>query len=176
MIQPTADEILIERLRQRDEGAVSLLYDKYAAALMGAIIRVVPNKAIAEEVLQDVFTKIWRNIEQYDTSKGKFYTWIVNIARNAAIDATRQKGYKRQNQDLENVVNTLDAQNSVSINPETLDIKELTNHLTSDYKILVDLVYFQGFTQAEAAEHLSMPLGTVKTRLRTAINKLKELF
>lgn len=176
MIQPTADEILIERLRQHDEGAVSLLYDKYSAALFGAIVRIVPNRAIAEEVLQDVFTKIWRNIGSYDTTKGKLYTWLVNIARNAAIDATRQKGYKRQNQDLDNVVNTIDTQNSISLNPETLDVKELTNHLTSDYKILVDLVYFQGFTQAEAAEHLSMPLGTVKTRLRTAINKLKELF
>lgn len=176
MTPPTADEIIIERLLLRDETAVSLLYDKYSSALLGAIVRIVPQRAIAEEVLQDVFIKVWRNIGSYDTTKGKFFTWLVNIARNAAIDGTRQKGYKRQNQDIENVVNTIDANQSVSLNPETLDVKELTHHLTADYKILVDLIYFQGFTQAEAAEHLNMPLGTVKTRLRVAINKLKELF
>ena len=176
MTPPTADEIIIERLLQRDETAVSLLYDKYSSALLGAIIRIVPNRVFAEEVLQDVFIKIWRNIEQYDNKKGKFFTWLVNIARNAAIDGTRQKGYKRQNQDIENVVNTIDANQSVSLNPETIGLNELTQQLPPDYKILVDLIYFQGFTQAEAAEHLNMPLGTVKTRLRVAINKLKELF
>ena len=176
MIPPTADEIIIERLRQRDANAVSLLYDKYSAALFGTITRVVQNREIAEEVLQDVFSKVWRNIESYDATKGKLYTWLINIARNTAIDATRQKGYKRQNQDLENVVNTIDTQQSISFNPEILDLKELTQRLTPEYKILLDLIYFQGFTQAEAAEHLNMPLGTVKTRLRVAINKMKELF
>ena len=155
---------------------MALLYDKYSGALFGTITRVVQNREIAEEVLQDVFSKVWRNIESYDLAKGKLYTWLINIARNSAIDATRQKGYKRQNQDIENVVNIIDTQQSFSLNPETLDLKELTQRLTPDYKILVDLIYFQGFTQVEAAEHLNIPLGTVKTRLRVAINKMKELF
>jgi RNA polymerase sigma factor (sigma-70 family) len=176
MTQLIADDFIIEGLRQGDANAVSLLYDKYAAALLGTIIRVVPNREIAEEVLQNVFLKAWKNIDSYDSNKGKLYTWLINIARNAAIDATRQKGYNRQNQDIENVVNSIDTHQSVSLNPETLDLKELTKHLSSDYKNLIDLIYFQGYTQAEAAEYLGIPLGTVKTRLRTAINKLKELF
>ena len=170
------DETIIELLRSRQSDGVSLLYDKYSGALYGAILRVVHSKEIAEEVLQDTFTKAWRNIDSYDTGKGRLYTWLINIARNAAIDATRAKNFNRQNQDLDNVVNTIDTQQSTSINPDTLDIQRLTEKLAPEYKVLVDLIYFQGFTQAEAAEHLSMPLGTVKTRLRAAMLMLKQLF
>ena len=170
------DETIIELLRSRQPDGVSLLYDKYSGALYGAILRVVHSKEIAEEVLQDTFTKAWRNIDSYDTVKGRLYTWLINIARNAAIDATRAKNFNRQNQDLDNVVNTIDTQQSTSINPDTLDIQRLTEKLAPEYKVLVDLIYFQGFTQAEAAEHLSMPLGTVKTRLRAAMLTLKQLF
>lgn len=170
------DETIIELLRSRQSDGVSLLYDKYSGALYGAILRVVHSKEIAEEVLQDTFTKAWRNIDSYDTVKGRLYTWLINIARNAAIDATRAKNFNRQNQDLDNVVNTIDTQQSTSINPDTLDIQRLTEKLAPEYKVLVDLIYFQGFTQAEAAEHLSMPLGTVKTRLRAAMLMLKQLF
>lgn len=170
------DETIIELLRSRQSDGVSLLYDKYSGALYGTILRVVHSREIAEEVLQDTFTKAWRNIDSYDTSKGRLYTWLINIARNAAIDATRAKNFNRQNQDLDNVVNTIDTQQSTSINPDTLDLQRLTEKLAPEYKILVDLIYFQGFTQAEAAEHLSMPLGTVKTRLRAAMLTLKQLF
>jgi RNA polymerase sigma-70 factor, ECF subfamily len=171
-----ADETIIELLRSRDAEGVSLLYDKYSSALFGVIFRVVHSKELAEEVLQDTFTKAWRNIDSYDTSKGRLYTWLINIARNSAIDATRAKNYKQQNQSLDNVVNTIDTQQSTSINPDTIDIQRLTEKLAPEYKVLIDLIYFQGFTQAEAAEHLAMPLGTVKTRLRAAMAMLKQLF
>ena len=171
-----ADETIIELLRSRDAEGASLLYDKYSGALYGTILRVVHSKELAEEVLQDTFTKAWRNIDSYDTLKGRLYTWLINIARNTAIDATRAKNFKQQNQSLDNVVNTIDTQQSTSLNPDTLDVRRLTESLPPDYKVLVDLIYFQGFTQAEAAEHLSMPLGTVKTRLRAAMSALKKLF
>ncbi len=171
-----ADETIIELLRSRNAEGVSLMYDKYSGALFGVIFRVVHSKELAEEVLQDTFTKAWRNIDSYDTGKGRLYTWLINIARNSAIDATRSKNFKQQNQALDNVVNTIDTQQSTSINPDTIDIKRLTENLSPDYKVLIDLIYFQGFTQAEAAEHLSMPLGTVKTRLRAAMSTLKQLF
>jgi RNA polymerase sigma-70 factor, ECF subfamily len=170
------DETIIELLRSRNADGVSLLYDKYSGALYGTILRVVHSKELAEEVLQDTFTKAWRNIDSYDAGKGRLYTWLINIARNTAIDATRAKNFKQQNQPLDNVVNTIDAQQSTSLNPDTLDVQRLTEKLAPEYKILVDLIYFQGFTQAEAATHLSMPLGTVKTRLRAAMGLLKQLF
>lgn len=171
-----SDDHIIELLQQRNADGISLAYDKYSGALFATIIRVVHSKEIAEEVLQDSFTKIWRNFESYNSDKGRLYTWLVNIARNSAIDATRSKNFNRQNQPLENVVNTIDSQQSTSINPDTLDIRRLIENLSPEYKILIDLVYFQGFTQAEVAEHLVMPLGTVKTRLRAAMLKLKQLF
>ena len=172
----TADEQIIELLLQRETSGMSVLYDKYSGALFGTILRVVRSQEIAEEVLQDTFTKVWRNIESYDTTKGRLFTWLINIARNSAIDATRQKDFKRQNQSLDNVVNTIDTHQSASINPETIDMRQLAEKLPKEYKDLVDLIYFQGFTQSEAAEALNIPLGTVKTRVRTAIVRLREFF
>lgn len=171
-----ADEKIIELLRQRDSNGVSALYDKYAGALFGVILRKLGNREVAEEVLQDVFTKVWRNFDSYDNTKGRLFTWLVNIARNAAIDATRAKGYNRQNQEIDNVVSIIDAQQSTSINTETLDVRQLAAKLSPEYQTLIDLIYFQGFTQQEVAESLDIPLGTVKTRLRAAMNRLRELF
>lgn len=172
----TADENIIDLLRRQDTNGVALLYDKYSSALYGVIFRVVNNKEIAEEALQDTFTKVWRSFESYDDKKGRLFTWLINIARNTAIDATRRKGFNVQNQEIEKVVNTFDEQQNTSLNPETLDLKKLAHTLPLEYKELIDIIYFQGYTQAEAAEALNIPLGTVKTRLRTAILKLKQMF
>ena len=172
----SSDEHIIELLSRQDAQGLSLLYDKYSGALFGTIVRVVRSNEIAEEVLQDTFTKAWRNFEKYDTTKGRLFTWLINIARNSAIDATRGKGFNQQNQSLDNVVNTIDTQQSTSINPETMDMRALTEKLAPEYKSLIDLIYFQGYTQAEAAETLNIPLGTVKTRVRAAMVRLKELF
>jgi RNA polymerase sigma factor (sigma-70 family) len=172
----STDEQIIELLHRKDVNGISLLYDKYASALYGTIVRVINNTEIAEEALQDTFTKVWRNFESYDSSKGRLFTWLINIARNTAIDATRQKGFNRQNQPLENVVNTIDTQQSTTFNPDIIDVKLLTQKLTPEYQVLIDLIYFKGYTQVEAAEALNIPLGTVKTRLRTAIGVLKSLF
>ncbi len=171
-----SDEQITELLRRRETSAMTVLYDKYSGALFGAILRVVHSQEIAEEVLQDTFTKVWRNFESYNAEKGRLFTWLINIARNSAIDATRLKGYNRQNQPLENVVNTIDNQQSTTTNPETIGLRELTEKLSPEYKDLIDLIYFKGFTQSEAAEALNIPLGTVKTRVRAAMSRLKEFF
>ncbi len=176
MPTPSSDEYIIDLLRHRDTKGVSLMYDKYASALLGVVLRVVQSKEIAEEVLQDVFSKSWRNFESFDTSKGKLFTWLINIARNAAIDATRSKGFNRKNQSIENVVNSIDEQYQTITNPDTMDVRFLAQKLSSDQYALIDLIYFKGFTQAEASEELNIPLGTVKTRVRTAINVLRTLF
>ena len=172
----TADDNIIELLRRQEMNGISLMYDKYSAALFGVILRVVNNREIAEEVLQDTFTKIWRNFDSYDGTKGRLFTWLINIARNSAIDATRRKGFNQKNHELENVVNKIDEQHSTTLNPETLDVRRLTQSLPPDYQNLIDLIYFQGYTQVEAAKELDIPLGTVKTRLRSAMVKLKDMF
>lgn len=171
-----ADENIIDLIRRKDTNGISLLYDKYSSALFGVILKVVGSREIAEEVLQDTITKAWRNFDSYDDKKGRLFTWLINIARNSAIDATRRKDYGRQNQEIEKVVNRVDEQHNTSLNPETIDMRKLAQSLPPEYQTLIDIIYFQGFTQAEAAEALSIPLGTVKTRLRAAILKLKEMF
>jgi RNA polymerase sigma factor (sigma-70 family) len=171
-----ADEYIIQAILRQDTQGVGLMYDKYSAAIYGVILRVVGNAEIAEEVLQDVFTKAWRNIQSYDSAKGKLFTWLVNIARNAAIDATRAKGFNRSNQDIENVVHNIDALYNTSMNPDALGMKELTQKLIPEHQILIDLIYFQGYTQSEVSDSLGIPLGTVKTRLRVAMNHLRTFF
>jgi RNA polymerase sigma-70 factor, ECF subfamily len=173
---PIPDERIVQCLLRGDAQGVSWLYDKYSGALFAAILRIVGTTEVAEEVLQDTFTKAWRNVESYDVEKGRLFTWLINIARNTAIDATRRKSFKQQNQSIDNVVLDIDRSQSVSMNPETLDIKGLTSQLAPEYQTLIDMVYFQGFTQAEVAEELDMPLGTVKTRIRAAMGKLRALF
>ncbi len=176
MTPSTSDDNIIELVRQQDMNGISLMYDKYSSALFGVILKVVNNKQIAEEVLQDTFTKIWRNFDKYDDSKGRLFTWLINIARNSAIDATRRKGFGQQNYEIENVVSTIDEQHKTTINPDTIDIRRLINSLPAEYHNLIELIYFKGYTQAEVAELLDIPLGTVKTRLRTAMIRLKSLF
>ncbi len=116
---------LILLLRQREQSAFSYLYDNYSGALYGIILSIVPDKELANDVLQEVFVKIWRQVDSYDASKGRLFTWMMNIARNASIDMLRSKGYQK--------------------------------------------------TQDEISKTLNMPLGTVKTRLRSALLQLREL-
>ena len=169
---------LIQALRNKDKNGAEALYDMYSSALYGVIYRIVQHDEIAEDLLQETFVKIWNSCASYDSSKGRLFTWMVNIARNLTIDKTRSKDYRNHSktEDIENAVSSVDKSFTTSINPETLGLKDLVNKLKPDQKIVLDLVYFRGFTHIEAAEELDIPLGTVKTRLRNAIITLRKVF
>lgn len=167
---------IVELLRQGDKAAISLLYDNYSDALFGVILRIVQQEELAEEILQDTFLKIWKFRESYDDNKGRFFTWMLNIARNTAIDQTRLKSFSQKNQDLDNVVSIIDDQNQDHFNVDTIGISELIKQLPEEHRSIIDLVYFKGYTHIEAAEELSLPLGTLKTRLRLAIIQLRKTF
>jgi RNA polymerase sigma factor (sigma-70 family) len=167
---------IVELLRQDDKSAISLLYDNYSDALFGVILRIVQQEELAEEILQDTFLKIWKFRESYDESKGRFFTWMLNIARNTAIDQTRLKSFSQKNQDIDNVVSIIDNQNQDHFNVDTIGISELITQLPEEHRSIIDLVYFKGYTHIEAAEALSLPLGTLKTRLRLAIIQLRKTF
>lgn len=168
---------LVAALKSGDQQALASLYDNYSAALLGVIFRIVDDREAAEDILQEVFVKIWKNISQYDSSKGRLFTWLVNIARNAAIDSTRAKGYsvKNQIQSIDNSVRSINRQYSTSTQVDHIGLKAVVDKLKPEYRILVDKLYFEGYTQEEAAEELDIPLGTVKTRIRAAINQLREV-
>lgn len=169
---------LIQALRTKQAIGAEALYDMYSASLFGIIIRIVQHQEIAEDVLQEAFVKIWHSFAAYDDTKGRLFTWMVNVARNLSIDKVRSKDFKNnlKNQDIDNTVSVVDEQTSTSINPELLGVKELVNKLKPEQKTILDLVYFRGYTHVEASEELGIPLGTVKTRLRTAIITLRKFF
>ncbi|HJP63336.1 MAG TPA: sigma-70 family RNA polymerase sigma factor [Mucilaginibacter sp.] len=173
-----SEEELVRALRNREKIAVEALYDMYSSSLYGVISRIVIDTATAEDVLQDTFVKIWNSFSSYSADKGRLFTWMVNIARNLAIDKIRSRDFKNQgkNQELENNVTFIDEQRNTVYKPELLGIKDLVETLKPEQKSILDLVYFKGYTHVEAADELGVPLGTVKTRLRMAIVQLRKHF
>jgi RNA polymerase sigma-70 factor (ECF subfamily) len=173
-----SEEELVLALRRKEKIAAEALYDMYSASLYGVILRIVNDEAVAEDILQETFVKIWHSFGSYNTDKGRLFTWMVNIARNLSIDKIRSKDFKNQskNQELENNVLSIDEQRNTVYQPELLGIKELVSTLKPEQKSILDLIYFKGYTHVEAAEELGIPLGTIKTRLRMAILQLRKYF
>lgn len=169
---------LVDALKSRKKIGADALYDMYSGSLMGIVSRVISDREIAEDVLQEAFVKIWNSIEQYDTSKGRLFTWMVNVTRNLAIDKVRSKDFRNhsKNQDLENHVNAIDETRNSTYKPELLGVKNLIQKLRPEQQVIVDMIYFQGYTHVEVAEELAIPLGTVKTRLRMGIIELRRYF
>ncbi|MCW3072352.1 MAG: polymerase subunit sigma-70 [Bacteroidetes bacterium] len=171
------EEELVEMLKQGNRQAFSVLYDSYSRALFGVIKKNIPDDEIAEDVLQDSFIKIWNNRLMYDASKGRLYTWMLNIVRNTSIDYLRSKQNKMDEriQRSENTVHEANRANNTEQNIDRIGIKKIVDELKEDQRKLIDLAYFEGYTQEEIAEKLSIPLGTVKTRMRAALMVLRKL-
>ena len=173
-----SEDELVMALRNKEKAGAEALYDMYSSSLYGIIFRIVQHEEIAEDLLQDTFVRIWNSFSSYDASKGRLFTWMVNIARNISIDKTRSKDFRNSSktEDIENNVLSLEMQADNTLNPETMGLKELVAKLKPEQKIILDMVYFRGFTHAEVSEELEIPLGTVKTRLRNAIISLRKVF
>lgn len=172
-----SEEELIVLLKQKNETGFHYLYDHYSGALYGIILRIVQSKEYTEEVIQDVFVKIWNSIHQYDASKGRFYTWMINIARNTAIDYLKSKGFQNElkNQSLPDFVYNTAELSTTNNSSDYIGFNNVLEGLEADKQELIDLAYYQGYTQHEISEKLKIPLGTVKTKMRNALMKLKDL-
>ena len=155
---------------------MTIFYDKYSAALYGVILRIVKKEETAEDVLQEAMVKIWHSFPSYDASKGRLFTWVMNVSRNLAIDKIRSRQYRvsSRTQPIEESAALRQAAEP-SFRPEHIGLQEMTRQLNPDQRQIVDLLYFGGFTQSEVAEELNLPLGTVKTRARAAIKVLSKL-
>ncbi|MDE3237036.1 MAG: sigma-70 family RNA polymerase sigma factor [Bacteroidota bacterium] len=162
-------------LKQRQEAAFSYLYDNYAGALHSIILNIVTDAELASDVLQEVFVKIWRQIESYDDTKGRLFTWMLNIARNASIDTVRSRSFQNSQQNRELTESVYELAGSTKIATDQIGLRKLVHQLKEEYRTLVELSYFQGYTQDEISKMLDIPLGTVKTRLRTALIQLKQI-
>lgn len=172
-----SEEELVALLQRQDRQAFSYLYDNYAAALNNIIFRMVEDIALAEDILQEAFVKIWHNFNQYDQSKGRLFTWMLNLTRNLTIDMLRSKGYKKQAKISgdENSVSNIPDTSSSLLKFDSLGIRKQLANLKPEQRIIIDMAYFSGFTQDEIAKELGIPLGTVKTRMRTAILELRKM-
>jgi RNA polymerase sigma factor (sigma-70 family) len=172
------EEELVLLLKQQSREGFNYLYQQYAAVLYGVIHKVVYDDQTAQDVLQDVFVKIWSNINQYDAKKGRIYTWMINIARNAAIDKLRSKGeiMKGKIQTGDDIVNNLERGMKTEQSTDTIGLRKMVTSLKPEYQTIINLAYFKGFTLDEISKALAIPLGTVKTRMRSGIQQLRDVF
>ena len=175
---PSSEAIrLSEQLKTRNTDAFKEMYDKYASGLYTIICRMVRQSHVAEELLQDVFVKVWRNIEKYDPYKASLFTWLVHITRNIGIDYMRTAPYRfrfNQNDDLPN-----EKPSGVHLQDhhfENREVRSLAYKLDDKYRQVIDLVYFWGYSQEEVSRMLNIPLGTVKTRSRTGLQLLRKFY
>jgi len=168
---------LILELQNGNQRAFERIYELYSESTYGIIFSIVHDEKIAEEILQDVFLKIWNNSSSYNADKGRFFTWVLNIARNASIDQLRSKRHKNSQKNLtaDNFVDILESKSNFSAKADAIGIQKYIDVLKPVCKKLIDLLFFKGYTQKETAKKLEMPLGTVKTKNRACINKLREM-
>jgi RNA polymerase sigma-70 factor (ECF subfamily) len=168
---------LVFLLKEKNNKAFGYLYDNYSAALFGIIHQIIDDNELAGDILQEVFLNIWRKIETYDSSKGRLFTWMLNIARNASIDTLRSKSYQnsQKNQALPDDVNNIGSGiQFIQTNIDNIGLRKILEKLKPEHRILIELAYFKGYTHEEISKIESIPLGTVKTRIRNALLQLKE--
>ena len=168
----------LEDLKERDSLSFRRLYQMHSASLLGIIMRIVPAREIAEDILQDSFVKIWKSIHLYDPDKGKLFTWMAKLARNSAIDYKRGKTFAKstRNEDIDSVYSQVDHFHYVPDRTDSIGVRDLMGVLTASQKQILDLVYFHGYTQAEVSDELQIPLGTVKSKIRIAVKELRAYF
>ena len=166
---------IVELLQERNEKAISLLYENYGDTLYGVAHKVVRNDELAQDVLQESFVKIWKKSDSYDPSKAKLFTWLFRITRNTAIDKLRSVSTKS---DKEIQIDVSDVYNLGvnSIRPEFMDVGENLEKIEEKYQIVLEALFFKGMTQQEASDELNIPLGTVKSRLKIGLRELRKIY
>lgn len=167
---------LISLLQQKSREGFDYLYKQYAGALYGVVRKVIADEETARDVLQEAFVKIWNNIGKFDASKGRLYTWMLNLTRNTAIDKLRSKGeiMKSKIQTGDDIVYKEEGNGKTEQQTDTIGLRNVVESLEPEYQVIVELAYFKGFTLDEISKTLSIPLGTVKTRMRKAMSMLRK--
>lgn len=175
------DEELMQRLAYSDLVAFRALYDRYGNLVYSAALRVVRDAQIAEDMVQEIFLRIWRKPESYVAQRGRFVTWLTSVTRNRAVDEVRSRGrrFRHETASPEEQERELPAseQDDPALTAELSDQRRLIlaalTQIPAEQREIIVLAYFGGLTQQEIAERLSQPLGTVKTRIRLGMQKLR---
>lgn len=178
------DEIeLMKRIKARDADALEELYDLYKRLLFGMVISIVKKREEAEDVLQEIFVTIWNKADSFNEDKGNVYSWIVTLARNKAIDRVRSKGYKTQQKQSVSIYEPFfslegdkyDPMETTIFSDRAELVKKALTEIPDSQSEVIKIAYYRGMTQSEIADYLDIPLGTVKTRTRQGLIKLKHI-
>jgi len=165
---------IVSLLCQQDKQSIKLIFDYYGAALLNVISRIIVDRPMAEEVLQQVLIKVWNNAATYDQQRAGLYSWLVTISRNAALDKRKTRDFKEsQTSKMAVEVVALENKSSADDSLEKLMAKQLLEQLPNKYRLLIDMSFFEGYSHQEIADKLEVPIGTVKTRIRTALKHLR---
>jgi RNA polymerase sigma-70 factor, ECF subfamily len=169
------DNVLIARTRQRDQDAFARLYDRYSPLVYSVALRVLRNPSAAEDVLHEIFLQLWRSPEKFDSSRGNLASWLAVIARNRAIDGMRREKPR------------IDPEDAVLISPVNIEteaeraevaekIRSLLQEMPEAQRRAVEMAFFEGMTHGEIAEATREPLGTIKTRIRSALMTIRKAY
>jgi RNA polymerase sigma-70 factor (ECF subfamily) len=170
-----SDAALIQRIVERDESALAVLYDRYAGMLSSVLNRILHDTQAAEEILQDIFYQLWRTAGNFDATRGSLPGWLMVIARNRAISRLRRHNPAGGDELEENtVVMQSNLESNVAQTQMIGKVKGALEKLPQEQRAAIELAYFDGLTHTEIAAKTGDPLGTVKTRLRTAVETLKK--
>lgn len=173
-----ADSELIERLRKREPEALAKAYDRYGLLAYSLFVRIVKDESVAEDLVQELFLRVWNRAREFDAAKGTLGVWILSIARNMAIDHVRSAQARFQHrirpiEPTDQLAFSYKPKEPESVIDNAKAIKEAFSTLNANQKKVLELAYFEGFSQAEIAAQLQEPLGTVKSWMRSALGKLR---
>lgn len=180
MYENLSDEELLALIRNRDQQALAEIYDRYSSLVYGMALKVLQNVAFAQEITQDVFMKLWSKSERFDSSKGKFTSWLLTVTRNASIDRIRRE--QKHNPEAlfadfgDRLRDEISSPHLISALERTILINSMLKRLPPEQRQVIELAFFRGCTQQEIANRLGIPLGTVKTRMRLGMAKLREMW
>jgi len=172
----TKEKDLVDHLLSRDTKRFGYIYDYFSASLFGIIRQIVQHDEQAEDILQETFFKIWSKADNYDEKKSRLFTWMLNIARNTSIDYLRSKQGKfdKVSQPIDSMIAADEPLVLTMQRHDHIGLRKIIGDLKNDQKEIIDLAFFEGYTQEEISKKLQIPLGTVKTRYRTAMLSLRK--
>ncbi len=177
-LKAAKDEALIEALQQKNLEALEELYDRHHGMAMAVAFRVLNDRSLAEDVIQEAFLAVWRQAESFRRERGSCRSWLLSIVRHRAIDVTRGRSFNKERVSLDEMVfepRYPDAWQEVSTSLDSQQIKQAVDELPQEQRDAITLAYFKGYNQREIAEQTGVPLGTVKGRLRLGIQKLRNM-
>ncbi|NND14839.1 MAG: sigma-70 family RNA polymerase sigma factor [Eudoraea sp.] len=167
---------IVRQLRNKESGAMEFIYDNYADTFYGILLQILRDEGHAQDCLQDAMVKIWKNGNKYNADRGRLYTWMLTIVRRTAFDFMKSKNIKIRDK-IQNISDVVyDKESDDKITPEHLDLRKYLGKLETKYAEVLDLVFFKGMTRDEASQHLDIPIGTVKTRLRIALREMRKWY